>query len=176
MKRSLVPTLAIILSLISAVVASGVEKSALLTVEGRVASVETHLGEGDLELVEVRLSLDGDPDRIVGILLGPQSAMAEIGFSVEEGDRLRAKIFRDDEEPAKAHKALNLSRDSMVRFRTLRRVPLWDSSGVWQGGPGRGPGAGGSRAHGSGKGGHQGGGGQGAGSTAGQGGPGGGPR
>lgn len=175
MKRFGVPVVVVTLSLVSAIVASGVEKSSLLTVEGRVTSVGSHLGEGDLELVEVRLSLDGDPERVMGVLLGPESAMAEIGFSVEAGDRLRAKIFGDDEEPAIVHKALNLTRDTMVRFRTLRRIPLWDSSGVWQGGPGRGPGVHGSGGRGSGERGRHGGG-QGAGRTVGQGGPVGGPR
>lgn len=163
MKRCRVPVILVSLVLASVMAAWGVEKSSLVTIEGRVASVATHPGEGELELIEVRLSLDDHPDRTVGILLGPEAAMEEIGFAVEEGDRLRAKIFSEDEEPARVHKALNLSRDTMVRFRTLRRVPLWDGNGVWQGGPGRGPGAQGHRGQGHGSGRQTGRGGQGGG-------------
>lgn len=161
MKSLCVPALAFTLTLVSAMAASGLEKSSLLTIEGRVTSVGTHVGEGDLELVEVRLRLSDASERDVGILLGPEGAMEATGFSVEEGDRLRAKIFSDDEEPARVHKARNLSRDTMVRFRTLRQIPLWDGQGVWQGGPGRGPGAGGhsGRGHGPGREGGRGGGG-----------------
>ncbi len=62
----------------------------------------------------------------------------EIGLVVEEGDRLRVKVFLGEEgQPVRAQKVLNLSRNLMVRLRTMRDVPLWTADGAWQGGPGR---------------------------------------
>ena len=40
-------------------------------------------------------------------------------------------------EPAKAQKVQNVTRGLMVRFRTMRTVPLWSSTGAWHGGPSR---------------------------------------
>ncbi len=109
-------------------------KLALKTVEGVVASIDEHKGEGDLETLAVELTLSESQETRV-VLLAPPESCREIGFEIEVGDRIRARIFVDAEGPAKAHKALNLTRGTMVRFRTLRSVPLWTASGAWQGGP-----------------------------------------
>lgn len=109
-------------------------KMALRTVEGLVASIGNHKAEGDLETLALELILsEGEEPQT--ILLAPRESCQEIGFEVEVGDRVRARIFVTPESPAKAHKALNLTRGTMVRFRTLRNVPLWTASGAWQGGP-----------------------------------------
>lgn len=107
-------------------------------VEGRVLAMAETPGEGELAIVTVRLSAPADDARSWELLLAPRAALAEIGFEVQVGDRLKARIFPTTEGPAKVHKVLNLTRRKMVRMRTLSRIPLWDGSGAWQGGRGRG--------------------------------------
>ena len=81
---------------------------------------------------------DRSPGKKVTVLLGPAETCREIGLVVEEGDRVRVRVFVAEEgEPVKAQKILNLSRSVMVRLRTMHDVPLWNSAGAWQGGPGR---------------------------------------
>lgn len=110
----------------------------LRTVEGRVGEVEAVVGEGDLELLAVRLLPDergGERGRELVVLLGPTAICEEIGFEVEAGDRFRARVFVEDEGPVRAQKALNLTRGRMARFRTLHDSPLWTGRGDWHGGP-----------------------------------------
>ena len=124
------------------------DRASLVTVEGIVSAVEMLPGEGGVTVTAVRIRLDGPETRELDILLAPESALRQIGFEIETGDRLRARVFLSGDEPAPAHKVLNVSRDQMVRLRTLTRVPLWDTHGQWQGGPCRdrgGPGGSGHR-------------------------------
>lgn len=103
-------------------------------VEGRVISMEQKLGEGKLAIVTVQLAPPSDGSRSWELLLAPQAALADIGFEVEVGDELKARIFPTAQGPARVHKILNLTRRKMVRLRTLSRIPLWDGTGAWQGG------------------------------------------
>lgn len=112
--------------------------SSLAVVEGTVLEVGVQPGEGGLELVTVRLSTERSDSQELELLLAPQSVLEETGFTVQQGDRLKARIFTADAGPASVHKVLNLSQNSMVRLRTLRQIPLWDGAGMWQGGPGLG--------------------------------------
>ena len=116
--------------------------SALALVEGTVLEIGTLPGEGGLELLTVRISTQQPDSSEIDLLLAPQSALEETGFSVQPGDRLKARVFTTDEGPAMVHKIRNMSQGSMVRLRTLRRIPLWDGAGMWQGGPGLGGGHG----------------------------------
>jgi hypothetical protein len=120
-------------------------RASLKTVEGEVLSVATVPGEGDLPVLAVTLQIGGQPGGPVEVLLAPESTLVEIGFPVEPGDRIRARIFTGEEGPARAHKVWNISQGTMVRFRTLHKTPLWDRTGTWQGRTGRGA-AGGRRA------------------------------
>ena len=106
-------------------------------VEGRVISVAERPGEGALAVVTVLL-WPAEDSQGRELLLAPRPALAEIGFEVEVGDQLKARIFPVATGPAKVHKVLNLTRRKMVRLRTLSRIPLWDGSGAWQGGRCRG--------------------------------------
>lgn len=110
-------------------------RSSLLMVEGRVISVAERPGEGALAIVTARLEAPSDASRSWELLLAPRRALADIGFEVEAGDELKARVFPSPEGLVKVHKALNLTRRKMVRLRTLSQIPLWDGSGVWQGGP-----------------------------------------
>ncbi len=103
-------------------------------VEGRVTSVSEKPGEGGLSIVTVQLAAPPDDSRSWVLLLAPRLALADIGFEVEPGDQLKARIFPTAAGPAKVHKVLNLTRRNMVRIRTLSQIPLWDGSGAWQGG------------------------------------------
>jgi hypothetical protein len=102
--------------------------------EGQVISVAEKPGEGALTIVTVQLVAASDDSQGWELLLAPRSALADIGFEVEVGDRLKARIFPSEEGPAKVHKVLNLTRRKMVRLRSLFQIPLWDGSGAWQGG------------------------------------------
>jgi hypothetical protein len=134
------------------------DRASLMTVEGTVFAVETVSAEGGRNVTAVRLVLDRPESREIDVLLAPGNALSQIGFEIEAGDRLRARVFLTGEDAFEAHKVLNLSRGMMVRLRTLRRVPLWDGNGQWQGGPcrsrGDSPGTGGSQHRGTGRGGH----------------------
>lgn len=114
--------------------------SALSVVEGTVIEVGSLPGEGGLELVTVRLASELSGSGEVDLLLAPQSTLEEAGFSVQDGDRLKARVFSEDQGPVRVHKVRNLSQDSMVRLRTLRQIPLWNGAGAWQGSPGIGRG------------------------------------
>jgi hypothetical protein len=110
-------------------------RTSLKVVEGTVLEVGVQPGEGDLELVTVRLSAERPEPRELELLLAPRSVLEETGFTVRQGDRLKARVFTAGEGPASVHKVLNLTQSSMVRLRTLHKVPLWDGAGLWQGGP-----------------------------------------
>lgn len=125
----------------SAAAAAG-DHSALAVVEGTVLEIGTLPGEGGLELVTVRISSQQSDSGELDLLLAPKSVLEETGFSVQSGDRLKARVFTADEGPARVHKVRNMSQGSMVRLRTLRKIPLWDGAGMWQGGPGLGGGHG----------------------------------
>jgi hypothetical protein len=143
--------------------AAAASKVALRTVEGTVSAVEILPGEGDLELLAVELAPEqGEPMKV---LLAPEETCRDIGFEIDEGDRLRVRVFVGESgEVAKAQKVQNITRGLMVRFRTMRTVPLWSATGAWHGGPsrvapgaqhgrgggGRGPGSGGGPGPGSG--------------------------
>lgn len=122
-------------------------RASLAKVEGVVISVETFSGDGgDLTVARIRVG-ESEP-RELSIALAPEETLSQIGFDVQVGDRLRARIFLSDEDPVLAHKVLNLTRGTMVRFRTLTRIPLWNGRGQWQGGSCRGGGGGrGHRGH-----------------------------
>ena len=141
MRATAVFAVAAIFALAATVPVSGAEKVSIETLEGTVASVGQEVGESGLTLVAVDLAT-GDGTRL-RVLLAPAETLAEIGFEVADGDRLRVRLSRDEDGTARAQKLMNVTRSSMVRLRTLRDVPLWTSSGRWQGGPCRfGPGAG----------------------------------
>jgi len=109
-------------------------RSSLLTIEGEAVAIETAAGEGDLTLVSVSMILDDPSGEELEILLGPESALQETGFSVAVGDRVRARIFPADSGPLRVHKILNITQNTVVRLRTLYQIPLWNGAGTWQGG------------------------------------------
>lgn len=106
----------------------------LATVEGVIEAVETVPGEGGGKALAVSLRTEEPEPRELKILLAPETALEEIGFTVEEGDRLRARIFLSGEDPAPAQRVMNVTRGTIVRLRTLSRIPVWNSAGQWQGG------------------------------------------
>jgi hypothetical protein len=108
--------------------------TSLRTVEGTVIDVSTRPAEGDLNVVAVSLDTGSPEPTHFDLLRAPQQVLDEISFALETGDRLRARIFVSDQGPQKVYKAQNLSRGTMVRFRSLRQVPLWNAAGDWEGG------------------------------------------
>lgn len=103
-------------------------------VEGHVDSVIEEPGEGGLAIVAVRLAAEPGDSRRWELLLAPRLALHGIGFDVEVGDHLKARVFPTEQGPVKVHKILNLTRRKMVKVRALTQVPLWDGTGAWQGG------------------------------------------
>jgi hypothetical protein len=129
----------VVLTLIAvAMPAMARSKVALRTVEGRVIGLEAVPGEGDLELLAVELAIERGAEEPIRVLLAPQETCRDIGFEIEEGDQLRVRIFVEGSGgTAKAQKVQNITRGLMVRFRTMRTVPLWSATGAWHGGPSR---------------------------------------
>jgi len=113
--------------------------TSLRTVEGVVIAIETLTASSRVEpgMTAVRLRVDDPEPEEIDVLLAPEAALRQTGFEIEPGDRVRASIFLSGADRAEAHKVLNVSRNTMVRLRTLRGVPLWDRAGQWQGGPSR---------------------------------------
>jgi hypothetical protein len=110
-------------------------RTSLRTIEGSVTAISTSPGEGDLPVVAVTLETTGAESERFVVLFAPERVMDEIAFTVEEGDALRARIFVDEKGPSRAHKVMNMTRGTMVRFRSLSGVPLWGARGEWEGGP-----------------------------------------
>ena len=134
--RALPAALAVLLA--APVLAAGSKGYRFTTLEGTVGTVGEQQAEGELRLLSVELDTGRPQGEKVTVLLGPAATCREIGLVVEEGDRVRVRVFVGKEgEPLEAQKILNLSRNVMVRLRSMRNVPLWRSDGVWEGGPGR---------------------------------------
>jgi len=105
--------------------------AAVLVVEGKVTAVYEKPAEGGLEVVGASL-LCGDKTH--EILLAPRTALRAVGFHIEPGDSVRARLFAsEDGDSLRVQKILNRTRGDMVRLRTLRRDPLWDGTGRWNG-------------------------------------------
>lgn len=106
--------------------------STLLVLEGTVVARDEVKAEGDLPVVRVHVETD---DGVRRVLLAPRAILDEIDCPVDAGDRLRARVFAAEPgEDVAAHKIFNMTKERMARLRTLRRDPLWDNAGVWQGG------------------------------------------
>jgi len=100
-------------------------------IDGEVTTVYERPAEGGLAVIGASI-LCGDETR--EILLAPPAALDAIGFGIEPGDRIRARLFPEEEGGAsRVQKILNRTRGEMVRLRTLRRDPLWDGAGHWHG-------------------------------------------
>ncbi len=105
------------------------------TIEGRVVTVDRYEGEGGVEVVLATLDVAGGPDSGTQILLAPESVCDQLGFRIEEGDRLRTRVFVSTDGPSRVQKVQNFTQGTMVRMRTLHSTPLWSAAGAWQGGP-----------------------------------------
>ena len=127
-------TLALLVSFQATTIAAHARTYPMRNVEGKVISVSHQTGEGNLDLVYARLRPADNSDAIE-LLLAPPGVCDQIGFEIETGDRIRARIFLDEESTFRVQKIQNLSRGTMVRLRTLHETPLWSASGRWQGGP-----------------------------------------
>lgn len=105
----------------------------ILTVEGTVVDVGEAPGEGELTVTSIRLAGEGTA-AVDEVLLAPGPALAEAGFDLAVGDLVRARVFLvPGSRTAYAQKVMNRSRSLMVRLRTLRHEPVWDTAGNWQG-------------------------------------------
>jgi hypothetical protein len=139
MGRALLVAAALWLGLAPPVSAAGSAR-ALADLEGTVVALGSGTAEGDLPVVTVALQTEAGEREVA---LAPESVLAEAGFVVEEGDRLRARVFVDPGDgPAAAQKVMNLSRDLLLRLRTFSRAPIWDAQGQWEGSPTAAPEAG----------------------------------
>lgn len=120
------------------------EAARLAIHEGRVTAIGQAEGEGGLPVVSIELE---EPAGSVTVLLAPASVLEEAEFEVALGDQLKIRVFvMEGDEPLRAHKVFNQTKNTMLRLRTLGDVPLWNDAGRWQGGRG-GRGAGGEAPH-----------------------------
>ena len=106
---------------------------AFRNVEGRVVAVALPATDGEPALLRADIEIEGELS-VLGLLLAPTTVCDEIGFEVGVGDFLRARVFVEEGEEVRVQKVLSLSRGTMVRFRTMHQIPLWDSTGAWNGG------------------------------------------
>lgn len=110
-----------------AVAATTRQQSALTTLDGQVTAIFKRVDGEGRETTEITMETATGPRLLT---LAPSSVLAEMGFTVETGDRLRARVFRDQArvDIATAQQVQNRSRGQMVRLRTFRREPLWGAS------------------------------------------------
>jgi hypothetical protein len=131
--KALLWTVVLLLSTVRA--GLGAESVAMRTIEGEVVSISRHKGEGQFEVVMAQVAASGPEHSLTEILLAPDTVCQQIGFEVHVGDRLRARVFVESAGPARVQKIQNFTSGTMVRMRTLHRIPLWSATGTWQGGP-----------------------------------------
>jgi hypothetical protein len=105
----------------------------MLTVQGEVLSVERALAEAGLEAVAIQVREEDEKQTERLWLLAPASALEEVPFHVAAHEKVRARVFPEDEGPLLVHKIWNLDRREEVRLRTLHRQPVWNEEGEWQG-------------------------------------------
>ena len=113
---------------------SSMQRTALRTVEGTVVAVYSQPAEGELKVVGVAVDTGAKEAGHFDLLLAPQQVLDEISFALDVGDRFRARVFVAEQGPLKVYKAMNLTKGTMVRFRSLHQVPLWGNAGDWEGG------------------------------------------
>lgn len=113
-------------------------RSELETLEGTVLALEEVAGESDLPVLVAHLDR-GDGREPARVLLAPRAVLEEIELEVEVGDRIKVRVFADEGTPFRVHRLRNETRGTMAKLRTLSRVPLWSSTGAWQGGGPHGP-------------------------------------
>lgn len=107
------------------------EPRVLRTLEGTVVALGESQAEGGLTVLSLRVDAD---DPAGEILLAPEQILLEVGFEVQVGDRIKARVFAErDSQRLLAQRVMNLSRKQILRLRTLQREPLWDRAGTWQG-------------------------------------------
>lgn len=110
-------------------------RSSLATFEGVVRSIESVPSDQGAGTDVAWITIDHPEPRDLAVKLAPHGTLEQIEFDVQVGDRLKVRVFLSDEQPVLAHRVQNLTRGTMVRLRTLTRIPLWDGRGQWQGGP-----------------------------------------
>jgi hypothetical protein len=108
-------------------------RAELLTLDGEVTRLEELPGEGGLAVLAVTIFNDEMRPRDVELLLAPAGAMLEAGVTVTLGDRLRVRAFPAEQGPLLVHRIWNLTHRGDARLRTLRRDPVWNGDGDWQG-------------------------------------------
>ncbi|RMF75980.1 MAG: hypothetical protein D6738_02515 [Acidobacteria bacterium] len=106
-------------------------REALRRVSGEVVRIETL--ERDQQPAMRVVVLRGEDGTEIPMLVGPATALDELGLRFEPGDRVRARVFAGGDPPWPVHKIRNDSRGQMARLRTLTRMPLWDGAGHWVG-------------------------------------------
>jgi len=134
--RFALASLCLLIGPVSITEALGINGSvSMKTIEGRVVAVERYEAEGGVEVLMARIDTGEGAESGTQILLAPKAVCQDIGFEIEEGDRLRARVFIATEGPSRVQKVQNFTRGTMVRLRTLHSTPLWSAAGTWQGGP-----------------------------------------
>jgi hypothetical protein len=108
-------------------------RAQLVTFDGEVVRLAERPGEGGLGVVAAMLRTLESPPREVEVLLAPAGAMLAAGLVVEAGDHLRVRAFPAERGPLLVHRIWNLTHRGDARLRTLRRDPVWNGDGDWQG-------------------------------------------
>jgi len=109
-----------------------------LTLKGQVTMVEIARDDAQQEWIVAVLKPDGDVPEI-RIRVAPPDVLAAQEFPLEPGQRMKVRVF-SDESPYVAQQIRNEKTGRVLRLRSLRAEPLWDSSHHHGRGPGREPG------------------------------------
>jgi len=98
-----------------------------LTVVGQLSAVEVATDEAQQEWVVGILTPDGDGEAAnMRIRFAPPDVLAEQEFALEVGQRVKVRVF-SDETPYVAQQIRNEKTGRVLRLRSLRAEPLWDS-------------------------------------------------
>ena len=104
------------------------------TYEGRVLSLGSRGGEGELDQLTVDLAIEGNSAETIELIVAPRPVLSQLGLRLEEGDLLRTRVLGESGVAVSVQYLQNLSQGKAVRLRTLHAIPLWDATGRWQGG------------------------------------------
>jgi hypothetical protein len=96
-----------------------------LTLTGRVTSVEVIPDEAKREWVVAVIEPESDLPE-ARIRIAPRDVLAAQEYEIEAGQRLKVRVFTD-ESPYLAQQIRNQENGRVLRLRSLRGEPLWNS-------------------------------------------------
>jgi len=131
-RRTIVVVLLLALAGVAAV-AAGTDEAGrpLLDVEGTVTEVALAGGADGARWLDAAVATA--TRGTLRLRLAPPDVLARDGFALRPGDRVRARVFAD-EEPHGVHRIANETTGRALRLRCLHGDPLWSARPGGRGG------------------------------------------